>query len=121
MKKILLLITLFIISCNVMAQNKKVTRIARLTIDSLQLKAYSVLLKEQMETAVKLEKGVVSYTVYADKTEPYKLTIVEVYADNESYSAHRETAHFKKYKEATKQMVKSLELSEVVPFLSATK
>jgi len=121
MKKISLLTVLLISSCSMMAQDKKITRIAKLTIDSLQIKEYNKLLKEQMETAVKIEKGVISYDVYADKNEPYKLTIIEVYADNQSYLAHRETPHFKKYKEATKDMVKALELTEVTPVLSARK
>ncbi len=108
-------------SCNIMAQDKKVTRIARITVDALQLADYRNLLKEQMETAVRAEPGVISYTVYTDKADPSKLTILEVYADNEAYLAHRETAHFKKYKLATKDMVKSLELSELNPVLSLSK
>ncbi|MFT3935956.1 MAG: putative quinol monooxygenase [Chitinophagaceae bacterium] len=121
MKKILFAVLLVAISSCAVAQDKKVTRIARITVDSLQLTSYQQLLKEQMETAVKLEPGVISYEVYAAKTSPYKLTIVEVYASNEAYLAHRETEHFKKYKGATKDMVKSLELAEVSPVLSAKK
>jgi quinol monooxygenase YgiN len=125
MKKILFACMLFAISYNVMAQDKnqdkKVTRIARITVDSLQLSNYRELLKEQMETAVKVEPGVISYSVYADKADPSKITILEVYADSAAYLAHRETPHFQKYKSATKDMVKSLELSEVSPILSAKK
>jgi len=105
-------------SINVSAQ---VTRIARVTIDSTKLQPYMALLKEQMETAVRAEPGVISYNVYAEKASPNKLTIVEVYADNNAYLAHRETAHFKKYKAAVTDMVKSLELSEVNPVLTAKK
>jgi quinol monooxygenase YgiN len=116
---------LFAIIYNVMAQDKnedkKVTRIARITVDSLQAADYRKLLKEQMDAAVRLEPGVISYSVYADKADPSKLTILEVYADSAAYLAHRETPHFKKYKSATKEMVKSLELSEVSPVLSAKK
>jgi quinol monooxygenase YgiN len=121
MKKIVFALMLFAMSYHVAAQDNKVTRIARLTIDSLKIDEYRQLLKEQMETAIRAEPGVLSYAVYADKNEPYKLTIVEVYADNAAYLAHRETAHFKKYKTATKDMVKSLELSEVMPLLSVKK
>lgn len=103
------------------AQEKKVTRIARVTVDSLQLQAYHALLKEQMKTAVEKEPGVISYAVYEDKTNPSHITIIEVYADNEAYMAHRETPHFKEYKSATKNMVKSLELSEVNPVFSSKK
>ncbi len=108
-------------SCTVSAQDKKVYRIARISIDSSTANEYRKLLKEQMETAVKVEPGVLSYTVYADKADPYRLTILEVYADSNAYLAHRETAHFKKYKSATKDMVKSLELTEVNPILALKK
>jgi quinol monooxygenase YgiN len=125
MKKILFACILFAISYNVIAQDKnqdkKVTRIARITVDSLQVAEYRKLLKEQMDAAVRLEPGVISYSVYADKTDPSKLTILEVYADSAAYLAHRETPHFKKYKSATSDMVKSLELSEVSLVLSAKK
>lgn len=104
-----------------MAQDKKITRIARITVDSAQLPAYMKLLNEQMNAAVKLEPGVISYQVYADKLHPQNLTLVEVYADNDAYLVHREAAHFKKYKLATKEMVKSLELAEVTPVLAAGK
>ena len=98
-----------------LAQDKHVTRIARLTIDAAHLSGYRALLKEQMETALRTEPGVLKYEVYADKADPSKLTILEVYADNDAYLAHREATHFKKYKAATQDMVKTLELTEVVP------
>lgn len=121
MKKLIFAGLLLAISCSALAQDKKVTRIARITVDSSQLEAYRKLLKEQMETAVQTEPGVISYAVYADKADLSKLTILEVYADNDAYLAHRETPHFRKYKSLTKDMVKSLELSEVTPILSAKK
>lgn len=120
--KQLLFAAILLISCNsAAAQSKTITRIATITIDSLQSGAYYQLLKEQMETALRAEPGVISYTVYADKANVAKLTIVEVYADNDAYLAHRETPHFKKYKSATKDMVKSLDLSEVTTLFSAKK
>lgn len=121
MKKIIAAAILFVTTLNTMAQEKQITRIAVITVDSLQTDAYRELLKVQMETAVKMEPGVISYTVYADKNNPAKLTIIEVYADNNAYLQHRETVHFKKYKAATKDMVKSLVLSEVTQVLSEKK
>lgn len=121
MKKLVFAALLLLTTYHVMAQDNKVTRIARITIDSLRIDEYRALLKEQMEAALKLEPGVLSYTVYADKTAAYKLTLVEVYLNNAAYLAHREAPHFKKYKAATKDMVKSLELEEVTPVFTAKK
>lgn len=117
--KSIILLSLLAGAVSTKAQN--VTRIARLTIDSLKLDNYKLLLKEQMDAAVKFEPGVISYQVYADKMHPQLLTIVEVYADNAAYRAHRETRHFMKYKAAVTDMVKSLELTEVQPVFSVAK
>lgn len=121
MKKVICLLILFTTIYNVSAQDKKIIRIARISIDASQANEYRKLLKEQMEAAIKLEPGVLSYTVYADKTDPCRITILEVYADSNAYLAHREAPHFKKYKAATKDMVQSLELSEVDPVLALKK
>ena len=46
---------------------------------------------------------------------PYKIHILEIYADKEAYQNHLQTAHFKKYKEGTAKMVKSLKLIDTNP------
>jgi quinol monooxygenase YgiN len=100
-----------IISFNSNAQiNNNMYRIAKIKVDINQLEKYKVALKEQMNTAIKLEPGVLSYTVVADKKDLSLLTILEVYANLEAYQSHILTPHFKKYKDAVKDMVLSLEL-----------
>ncbi len=114
MKQLSLIVILLLMTTIASAQTGKyLTRIARITIDSTKVDRYLAMLKEQMDAAVRLEPGVISYTVYSDKINPAKITIVEVYADNNAYLAHREAPHFKKYKEASSDLVLSLELSEV--------
>ena len=45
---------------------------------------------------------------------PLKTSIsVVIYADQEAYQSHIQTAHFKEYKEETAKMVKSLKLIDV--------
>ena len=85
-------------------------RLAKIKVDINQLEKYKVALKEQMNTAIKMEPGVLSYTVVADKKDLSLLTILEVYANLEAYQSHIMTPHFKKYKDAVKDMVLSLEL-----------
>jgi quinol monooxygenase YgiN len=116
-----LFIALLFLALNASGQNKMVTRIARITIDSTKVELYMNLLKEQMQTAVRVEPGVISYEVFADKTNSSKITIIERYANNDAYLSHREAPHFKKYKDAVTDIVKSLELSEVNAILSEKK
>ena len=115
MKRFILPVLFFciglIISFNSNAQiNNNMYRIAKIKVDINQLEKYKVALKEQMNTAIKVEPGVLSYTVVADKKDLSLITIIEVYANLEAYQSHILTSHFKKYKDAVKDMVLSLEL-----------
>ncbi len=95
--------------------NKQIVHLAKLVIDSAQLEAYKAALKEGIETSVREEPGVLTlYAVY-EKDHPTHVTVLEIYANNSAYKAHLQTLHFKKYKTATKNMVKSLELVDAVP------
>jgi quinol monooxygenase YgiN len=110
------IMTSFIFCENSFAQEKKqIVRMAKLVIDSSQLEKYKAALKEQMETAIHVEPGVLLYNAVYEKRNQTHITILEVYATDSAYIAHRQTPHFKKYKDATKEMVKSLELVDVVP------
>jgi quinol monooxygenase YgiN len=115
MKRILLtavFLSIFnFLSFTVNAQvDTKMYRIAKIKVDSNQLERYKVALNMQMNSAIELEPGVLSYTVVADKKDSSSITIFEVYASLEAYQSHIATPHFKKYKETVKDMVLSLEL-----------
>lgn len=117
-KLLLVAISLFVVtlsfSKNTMAQEKiKVVRLAKIKVDPLQLDKYNIALQEQMTTAVRVETGVLTYFAVADKTDPSHITILQIYADTAAYKSHVETTHFKKYKQAVKNLVKSLELVDV--------
>jgi len=109
------LFTLFIsFSDTVKAQSEnQMVRLARIKVNPLQLQKYNSALKEQMTTAVRVEPGVLTYYAVADKNNSSNITILEIYADTTAYKLHIETAHFKKYKDIVKDMVKSLELVDV--------
>jgi quinol monooxygenase YgiN len=107
---------------NAVAQDKnQVVRIAKLQIDSAQLDSYMAALKEHAETAVRVEPGVLTLYAVAEKNDPARITVFEIYADAAAYQAHLQTPHFKRYKSTTKDMVKSLELVETVPIVLAAK
>jgi quinol monooxygenase YgiN len=52
---------------------------------------------------------------------PTQFTILEIYASRAAYQQHIETPHFLKYKTATAQMVKALELVEAMPLVPEMK
>jgi len=126
MKKIgicsIIIATLLMCCQPLFAQDKNiVVRIAKLRIDAAQLENYMAFLKEEIETAVKVETGVLSLYAVAEKDNPTAITIFEIYANDAAYRTHIETSHFKKYKIGTKDMVQSLELIENVPIMLETK
>ena len=104
------------------AQDKKnMVRLAKLVIDSSQLESYNTALKEEIEASVQLEPGVLTLYAVAEKNNPTHITILEIYADSTAYKFHIQTPHFIKYKNGTKDMVKSLELIETVPLIPGMK
>ncbi len=96
-------------------------RLAKITVDSAQLENYKALLKEEIETSVRVEPGVLSLYALSEKDRPTHITILEIYADSAAYRSHLQTPHFIKYKTETKEMVKSLELVPVDPLVPGMK
>jgi len=88
-------------------------RIAKIKVDGSKLEKYKSALQEQMNAAIKLEPGVLSYTAMSDKKDSTLITILEVYASKDAYLIHIQAPHFKKYKETVKDMVLSLELIDM--------
>lgn len=104
------------------AQEKpQIVRLAKLVIDSAQLESYKAILKEGIETAVRVEPGVLTLYAVSEKAKPTHITILEIYANEDAYNAHLKTPHFLKYKTGTKDMVKSLELVDSTPLVPGMK
>lgn len=121
-KIILALMVMQFTSQDVSAQEKgQIVRLAKLVIDSVYLESYKVFLKEGIETALRVEPGVLTIYALSEKENPTHFTILETYASAEAYQAHIKTPHFIKYKEGTLHMVKSLELIDTIPLLPELK
>jgi quinol monooxygenase YgiN len=116
-------VLMFLLSGNVFGQqgDKQLVRLAKLVIDSTQLKNYNALLIEEIEASLALEPGVLTLYAVAEKNSPNHITILEIYANDEAYKKHIQTPHFQKYKNGTKEMVKSLELVETIPLIPGIK
>lgn len=102
-------------------ENKQIVQLAKLAIDPAQLDAYKAALKEGVETALRVEPGVLRLDAMAEKENPAHITLVEVYADEAAYQAHLQSPHFLRYKTDTKEMVKSLQLVRMAPLFPELK
>lgn len=101
-------------------ENNKV-RLSVITVDSTRLDEYNAFLKEEIEASMSLESGVLTLYAVAEKENPNKVVILEIYADEEAYQQHIKTPHFLKYKEGTLDMVQSLELIDTTPLIPGLK
>jgi quinol monooxygenase YgiN len=99
---------------------RRVVRIAELEIDPAQLESYKALLREQIETSIRVEPGVLTLYAVSLKDNPAHIRIFETYAGVDAYNSHVQTPHFQKYKKGTQHMVKSLRLVETDPFCWAS-
>ena len=113
---------LLLFTTKLIAQKKnQLVRLAKIKVDSGRLDEFHAALKEQMTTAMHVEPGVLTYYAVAEKNDPSSITILEIYADTAAYNRHINTSHFKKYKEAVKDIVTALELIDVTLIAVAKK
>jgi quinol monooxygenase YgiN len=73
-------------------------RVAEIEIDPAQLEAFKAAVKEEIESSVRVEPGILALYAVSDKDNPAHVIVFEMYADRDAYKAHLETPHFRKYK-----------------------
>ena len=95
--------------------NKLVVRIAEIEVHPEWLEAYLAAAGDVGAESVAKEPGVVCIFPMQKKESPTSIRIVEIYRSEEAYKAHLATPHFRKYKEGTPHMIKSLELVPMRP------
>ena len=96
-------------------------QVAEIEIDPAQLESYEAAVKEHIDTAIRVEPGVLVLYAVSEKDNPTRVRVFEVYASTDAYKAHLEAPHFKKYKTMTEKMVKSLRLVQTTPIALAAK
>jgi quinol monooxygenase YgiN len=98
-----------------------VVRVAELEIDVAQLENYKAAVREEIETSVRIEPGVLAIYAVAEKENPAKLRFFEMYADEAAYKAHIESPHFKNYVTTTQAMIVYRRLIDTVPVQLSAK
>lgn len=92
-----------------------ITRIAEIEVHPQLLKEYLAAAATVGAESVAKEPGVICIFPMQCQEAPHRIRIVEIYRDEAAYQAHLATPHFKKYKEGTLCMVKSLALVPMRP------
>jgi quinol monooxygenase YgiN len=122
-KQLLLISAALLLAVDARAEEtqKPYVQVAELDIEPAQLEAYKAAVTEHAATAIRAEPGVLVLYAVAEKDNPTRIRVFEVYADTSAYKAHLEAPHFKKYKAVTEKMVKSLKLVQTNPIAMAAK
>lgn len=97
----------------------RIVRLAEIDVVPDLLESYLAFAKEVGTVSMATEPGVIGLFSMQDKENPCRVYILEVYADRKAYESHIQTAHFKKYKEGTADMVESLRLIDTTPLVTA--
>lgn len=94
---------------------------AEIEIDPAQLDAYKAAVTEHIETAMRVEPGVLALYAVSEKDNPARVRVFEIYRDLDAYRSHLETAHFRTYKAMVERMVRSLKLIQTTPIALGAK
>ena len=100
-------------------KNMFVVRIAEIEVHPEWLEAYLAAAGTVGAESVAKEPGVICIFPMQKKESPTSIRIVEIYRSEEAYKEHLATPHFRKYKEGTPHMIKSLELVPMRPLDAA--
>ena len=95
-------------------------RLAEIEVYPQNLTEYLVAAKEIQQESLKSEPGVLCLFPSQLKEDSTQIRILEIYASQEAYQHHIQTAHFQKYKQGTLHMVKSLKLQDLSPLSTET-
>ena len=95
-------------------------RLAEIEIHPQYLKEYLVAAAEIQKASLAEEPGVICLFPTQTNEDSCQIRILEIYASQQAYQHHIQTAHFLKYKQGTLHMVKHLKLQDLQPLTPET-
>ena len=101
-------------------EDTMLVRIAEIEVHPEYLEAYLTAATEIQQKSLAEEPGVFCLFPNQMKEDSSQIRILEIYASQQAYQHHIQTAHFQKYKQGTLHMVKSLKLQDLTPLATET-
>ncbi|SUB23756.1 putative quinol monooxygenase [Avibacterium avium] len=77
--------------------------------------AYYQVAQHNIQTSIKNEKGTLAMIALQSQDDPQMGYMLELYADEAAYQAHRQTPHFQAYLKDTAAMLESKDYRTVQP------
>ncbi|OSI14746.1 hypothetical protein BWD09_09805 [Neisseria dentiae] len=98
-----------------------IIRIFEMQVHPENLESFKRLGEENIRRSVNTETGVLGMYVMTDKQDPSRFYIVEAYADEAAYQAHRASPHFQSWLKGAKDMIVSRKMIETHPVVFGSK
>lgn len=95
--------------------NQMLFRLAEIEIFPEFIEQFTAAGKEIQQTTMAEEPGVFCLLPVKMNDDATQFRVIEIYSSQEAYQHHIQTAHFKRYKQTTNKMVKSLKLNDLTP------
>ncbi len=76
---------------------------------------YDTVGENNIRTSIQDEKGTLAMYSVKQKDDPNMAYMVEIYANDEAYEKHRQTAHFNDYLKQTEKMVVNKQMIDIAP------
>lgn len=92
-----------------------IVRLSKIEAYPEYLEAYRQYAVEVGEISLRTEPGVLTMYAVQERENPCRITILETYASQKAYECHIASPHFRRYKQETLHMVKTLELCDQIP------
>ncbi|MFZ7165373.1 putative quinol monooxygenase [Avibacterium avium] len=112
MKKIM---TAFALSASLSVQAAPIMNFFEFGIAEGQNTAYYQVAQHNIQTSIKNEKGTLAMIALQSQNNPQMGYMLELYADDAAYQAHRQTPHFQAYLKDTAAMLESKDYRTVQP------
>lgn len=98
-----------------------IVRLSKIEIRPQYFEEYMKYAVEVGEISLRTEPGVLTMYAVSEKDNPCRVTILETYASRAAYEQHIASAHFRKYKQATRHMIRRLVLADQTPLDPANR
>lgn len=96
-------------------------RLADLQIDPTRLEEFRSVAAQHVEAVLRDEPGALAMHAMAEKGNPFRVRVFEMYRDADAYAAHLRTPHFQKFRAATESMTRSRAMLDTIPVLLGAK
>jgi quinol monooxygenase YgiN len=83
--------------------DEQYVQMAEIEVDPVQLGAFRAAVREQIDSAIRKEAGVMVLYAVSEKDNPAKVKVFEIYRNRAAYESHLASDHFKKYKLPSKR------------------